>query len=519
MSPFSYKDWRNATAHDGGGDTSTPLSAAAFEDLETRVSHEISDVKSYGAMGDGATDDTVAIQDAIDATAADGGGMVFFPAGVYETTSPVNLMSGVALFGTGPSSEIHNANTGGTAAHALQHLGGTADRISDLTIKDLSVTGNASSGNGIHILYSENLGTGNMVFDNVKVLGHGVDGIYWERGDALSLFGCDIGLNGGRGIQTFEGTNLLEVFGGVIHGNTLQGGYMHQVVSNSSFWGVQINDNKRQGLVFQAAEQPTVKNCGFNRNGGDGVTPPTGSTYPAISLTGTGSKYTVAATIEGNLFGDNNSSGYDIACDYVEGVRIVGNYFYGVSATKTAYVRLATYAKGVSLQGNYWFTTAGSPGKVTTSGGADISYVLYDDGDNNGATNERTQLNYVDQLTANGAASVAEQGYVSGESFVRWQRLGSGAMVYGNGSGATDTTGWSRSGAGALTTPSQVSTATLVARSGTGTQFTIGATGIGAFNGAQAAKQTVTGAKGGNAALTSLIAALVAYGLITDTTT
>lgn len=34
----------------------------------------------------------------------------------------------------------------------------------------------------------------------------------------------------------------------------------------------------------------------------------------------------------------------------------------------------------------------------------------------------------------------------------------------------------------------------------------------------QVAKPTVTGAKGGNAALTSLIAALVALGLITDTT-
>lgn len=40
------------------------------------------------------------------------------------------------------------------------------------------------------------------------------------------------------------------------------------------------------------------------------------------------------------------------------------------------------------------------------------------------------------------------------------------------------------------------------------------------FNGtAPITKPTVTGAKGGNAALTSLIAALVAYGLITDSTT
>lgn len=39
------------------------------------------------------------------------------------------------------------------------------------------------------------------------------------------------------------------------------------------------------------------------------------------------------------------------------------------------------------------------------------------------------------------------------------------------------------------------------------------------FNATPAAKQTVTGSKGGNAALASLIAALAAYGLITDSTT
>lgn len=44
-------------------------------------------------------------------------------------------------------------------------------------------------------------------------------------------------------------------------------------------------------------------------------------------------------------------------------------------------------------------------------------------------------------------------------------------------------------------------------------------TGLSFFDKAAVAKQTVTGSKGGNAALDSLIDALVAYGLITDTTT
>ena len=41
------------------------------------------DVTDYGATGDGTTDDTDAVQDAIDAAYAAGGGVVFFPAGVY----------------------------------------------------------------------------------------------------------------------------------------------------------------------------------------------------------------------------------------------------------------------------------------------------------------------------------------------------------------------------------------------------------------------------------------------------
>lgn len=49
--------------------------------------------------------------------------------------------------------------------------------------------------------------------------------------------------------------------------------------------------------------------------------------------------------------------------------------------------------------------------------------------------------------------------------------------------------------------------------------FTINTTSIGFFNQAPNAKQTITGAKGGNAALASLLTALASYGLVTDNTT
>ncbi|MFF3453240.1 glycosyl hydrolase family 28-related protein [Streptomyces sp. NPDC002730] len=52
----------------------------------------------YGAKGDGVTDDTAAIQTAINAAGI--GGVVYFPKGVYRTSAPLDLPRGVTLMGS-----------------------------------------------------------------------------------------------------------------------------------------------------------------------------------------------------------------------------------------------------------------------------------------------------------------------------------------------------------------------------------------------------------------------------------
>src|SRR5208283_4508811 len=64
--------------------------------LVVQVHAAVFDVKSYGAKGDGKTLDSPAINQAIEAASAAGGGTVHFPAGTYVTGS-IRLRSNLAL--------------------------------------------------------------------------------------------------------------------------------------------------------------------------------------------------------------------------------------------------------------------------------------------------------------------------------------------------------------------------------------------------------------------------------------
>lgn len=66
----------------------------------------VANVRAYGAIGDGATDDTAAIQAAITAANVATSGLVYFPQGAYKLTSPLIIAangstSGLCCRGTG----------------------------------------------------------------------------------------------------------------------------------------------------------------------------------------------------------------------------------------------------------------------------------------------------------------------------------------------------------------------------------------------------------------------------------
>lgn len=89
-----------------------PLTKVSYSMIKG-ATHNILD---YGAVGDGTTDDTAAIQAALDAAGAAGGGEVYVPAGSYVVSTLTMKYNNVRLFGGGNSSRLYS-NADPTTLH------------------------------------------------------------------------------------------------------------------------------------------------------------------------------------------------------------------------------------------------------------------------------------------------------------------------------------------------------------------------------------------------------------------
>jgi len=217
-----------------------PFTGGVITNVEAKLAQYVS-VKDFGAVGDGVTDDTAAIQAALDAVFAAGGGRLYLPRGDYLVTSISKTWASAV------SIEIEGASAWGTI---LRKTGATTTPILDLsasvaptstycTIKNLRLVGNAKAHDGLRLTT-------------------------WARFrlDFVSIEACDVGLDN-RGSLVFSahstmlrlnntgykanvssavGANLIQFYGGVISANTTLG--VDIVQSNGfSFYGVDMSGN------------------------------------------------------------------------------------------------------------------------------------------------------------------------------------------------------------------------------------------------------------------------------------
>lgn len=124
------------------------------------VGPSVYNVMGYGATGDGSTDDTSAIQSAINAANSGGGGWVVFPQGTYISTT-LTMYSNVQLLGSGPTSTTIKLKNSTNAAliqgsnFTSLAAGDTTGGISDWSVSNMTLDGNkannGTTGYGIRV--------------------------------------------------------------------------------------------------------------------------------------------------------------------------------------------------------------------------------------------------------------------------------------------------------------------------------------------------------------------------------
>lgn len=129
--------------------------------LEDRFA-DIANVKDFGAKGDGISDDTAAIQAAIDAS-----GSVFFPIGTYAFTNIVIGKQGVRLIGASKywTKLLH---TGSGVAISLGDITKDNAQASRTTIENLWLYGNDTSTHGIFLQSRDHHGGAGVWEDGSK---------------------------------------------------------------------------------------------------------------------------------------------------------------------------------------------------------------------------------------------------------------------------------------------------------------------------------------------------------------
>lgn len=137
------------------------VGAAELSSLLESDKFGIVSVKTYGAVGDGVTDDATAIQNAINASGNSGGGIVYFPAGTYLVGTSLSwTFDGIQLIGDGIDVTIIRDITTLGAYPIISLTGTSGDYIKNTTIRNLTIrNGTATTAtytnnkNGINLQY------------------------------------------------------------------------------------------------------------------------------------------------------------------------------------------------------------------------------------------------------------------------------------------------------------------------------------------------------------------------------
>ncbi len=323
----------------------------------------IFNVKDYGAKGDGVANDTSAIQAAVNAAHAAGGGQVYIPAGTYIVTGDgtashgaIMLYDNITVYGDGMGATTVKLadNYNHSLSGIFRDQAGVQNH--DIGMHDLTVDGNRAN---------QSSGKIDGWFNGVTPGGPGTD-------TNITLDHVEIKNCSGYGFDPHEETTNLSITNCVSHGNGLDGFTLDFQIgahlSNDTAYG-----NGRHGFnIVTSSHDDTLTNCTAYGNGGEGIMVQRGSdNIPVpqnITING-GSVY--ANALDGVQINKANTvtlNGVSIHDNGQQGVHIMGStgsiiensHIFDDSQKKNgeyAEIRVESYNDTTGVSGQIYTTT------------------------------------------------------------------------------------------------------------------------------------------------------------------
>ena len=277
-------------------------------------------VKSFGAAGDGATDDTAAIQEAIDAAGSAGGGGVWFHPGTY-VSSRLQLRSYVSLAGAANWSyrdagstviRLHDAE----GSCLLDLTGAIGARVSGLSLFGANLGAGVA---GVSIDGEGHETEDTIVVENTRVAAFSGDGITLRNIWAYTVRDSMMYCNGANGLT-------IHHWDGWVYNNIFisNGGYGIAALAPNAAGTITANRiewNHEGGICIDRGSHYSLNSNYLDRSGG-----------PAIRITGTDDYRPGVFAITGNVINRSGAraepESHDschVYLEYVDGLVLTGN--------------------------------------------------------------------------------------------------------------------------------------------------------------------------------------------------
>ena len=235
----------------------TQAGSTTARNVQLKLQESVS-VKDFGAVGDGVTDDTVAIQAAINASKR----VEFIKGQTYNVNGTISLREELDIVGNGAT--IHQTSTSDISTFAILTGGTVAENI---TVYNLKFTTAGASTIGTALNISNNVRR--VIIDDCIIYGFG-RGIFLDGAYNSNINRCEIS-DGQYGIYLDDGCHAAMLINNNVDNSSSAGVYGQNARDISIYGGAYQNGNV--GVQFLSVESLAIRDIYFE-----------GNTYRDVSL-------------------------------------------------------------------------------------------------------------------------------------------------------------------------------------------------------------------------------------------